>query len=144
MCFLDDLHCRQAVVVGFDFSAVRCLLLIPVLPRQSITVTQLEGYNEVGTVDMSPLRRGENASSGGGGEIYSCGGSVEIAWSHTGLLEELDVRVSVSLCFVSLPPPLLSSGVFWRHFLFFAFPPFCTERQYPNLQLGFTCWCERG
>lgn len=60
-------------------------------------MTQLEGFNEEGTVDISPLRRGENASSGDGGEIYSCGGSVGIGWSHTGLLEEVDVRVSVVL-----------------------------------------------
>ena len=73
-------------------------LLYPSRP-QSITVTQLEGYNEAGTVDISPLRRGENASSAGGGEIYSCGGSVEIAWSHTGLLEEVGVRVSFFLIF---------------------------------------------
>eukprot|EP00752_Nemacystus_decipiens_P009591 g8569.t1 len=57
----------------------------------SITVTQFEGYNEEGTVDISPLRQGN--TSGGGGEIYSCGGSVQIGWSHTGLLEEVDVRV---------------------------------------------------
>eukprot|EP00752_Nemacystus_decipiens_P009587 g8565.t2 len=58
----------------------------------SITVTQFEGYNGEGTIDISPLRQG-SASSGGGGEIYSCGGSVQIGWSHTGLLEEVDVRV---------------------------------------------------
>lgn len=59
---------------------------------QSITVTLFEGYNEEGTVDVSPLRRANMSSEGG--EIYSCGGSVAIGWSHTGLLEEVDVRVS--------------------------------------------------
>lgn len=45
-------------------------------------------------VDISPLRQGENASSEGGGEIYSCGGSVGVEWSFTGLLETVSVRVS--------------------------------------------------
>ncbi|CAM9822713.1 unnamed protein product, partial [Ectocarpus sp. 8 AP-2014] len=58
----------------------------------SITVTEFEGYNE-GTVDISPLRRGDAASSEGGGEIYSCGGSVGVGWNFTGLLEEVNVRV---------------------------------------------------
>ncbi|CAM9502020.1 unnamed protein product, partial [Scytosiphon promiscuus] len=59
----------------------------------SITVTQFEGINEEGMVDISPLRKGDNASSEGGGEIYSCGGSVGVEWSFTGLLETVSVRV---------------------------------------------------
>ncbi|CAM9495397.1 unnamed protein product, partial [Ectocarpus fasciculatus] len=59
----------------------------------SITVTAFEGYNEGTAVDISPLRRGDAASSEGGGEIYSCGGSVGVGWNFTGLLEEVNVRV---------------------------------------------------
>ncbi|CAN0376802.1 unnamed protein product [Pylaiella littoralis] len=60
----------------------------------SINVTEFAGFNEERTVDMSPLLRGVNASvSGNGGEIYSCGGSVRVGWSFTGLVESVDVRV---------------------------------------------------
>ncbi|CAM9844021.1 unnamed protein product, partial [Pylaiella littoralis] len=60
----------------------------------SINVTEFAGFNEEGTVDMSPLLRGVNTSvSGNGVEIYSCGGSVRVGWSFTGLVESVDVRV---------------------------------------------------
>lgn len=61
---------------------------------QSITVSNFGGFNEAGTVDISPLRQGNKASAEAGGEIYSCGGSVEVAWNYTGLLDYVDVKVS--------------------------------------------------
>ena len=60
---------------------------------KSLSVSNFGGFNEAGTVEISPLRQGENASAEGGGEIYSCGGSVEVEWGFTGLLELVDVKV---------------------------------------------------
>lgn len=68
--------------------------LCPLSRWQSISVTQFQGINDEGMVDISPLRKGDNASLDGGGEIYSCGGSVGVEWSYTGLLETVSVRVS--------------------------------------------------
>eukprot|EP00904_Undaria_pinnatifida_P012608 jgi/Undpi1/8478/HiC_scaffold_25.g10945.m1 len=59
----------------------------------SINVTKFGGFNEPGTVEISPLRQGENTSTEGGGEIYSCGGSVEVEWEFTGLLDFVDIKV---------------------------------------------------
>ncbi len=80
---------------------------------QSIGVEKFEGYNVEGAVTTSPLHgmdrnasstssssASPSASAGGGGEIYSCTGSVVVDWNHTGLLEEVNVRVRVEFLHV--------------------------------------------
>ena len=61
--------------------------------RQSINVSRFGGFNEAGTVDISPII----ASREAGGQVYSCGGSVEVEWGFTGLLDLVDVKVGEGL-----------------------------------------------
>lgn len=75
---------------------------------QSINVTDFGGFTEPGTVDISPLRRGANAPTGAGGEMYSCGGSFQVGWNFTGLVENVDVRVSY--CGIEKPERIFCVG----------------------------------
>ena len=63
---------------------------------QSIAVDSFGGDNENGALAVSPMWNASSSTSeGSGGEIYSCTGSVVVEWTHTGLLEEVNIRVSI-------------------------------------------------
>lgn len=76
----------------WDQRAVR----LTVFSMQSVEVSQFEGYRSSNTSEnISPLRRGANASEiTGENPIYSCEGGVQIAWNTSGLVDEVEIRVS--------------------------------------------------
>lgn len=61
---------------------------------QSVELTKFQGYVSASEENISPLRRGENATVlEGDNPIYSCDGAVEMNWTTTGLMDYVEIRV---------------------------------------------------